>query len=598
MRAGGVLAAALLLFTAGAPDNAAARAPAIHRHNAIFDGRAGSIRHQRETLSVAIERALLQEPRPNGVDADNWRRVQRMYVASNYAPIWIDSTGRGLRSRSRAASLIRALSRASEHALQVDPQLADALLLAVGTVSAGGVDSLTIAARADVLLSTTLVAYAMDLLNGQIDPRSVNRRWYIDPHTVGIDSVIARVFSEERLAESLAALRPQDPDYDVLMRELARYRELVASGGWPQVPALGVLRPGDTTTAGPLGALLGRLHAEGYLPVVALEPAYSTPTPERSDSGVARGVGAAVRYDKILTSAVASYQERHGLVVDSVVGPATLASLNRPADFRARQLAANLERQRWLPRARGARFIAVNIPAFRLRAFDAGREVLSMKVVVGAEYRGRATPAFSDSMSYVVFRPYWNVPQDIARRELWPKQRRDPSYFSRNGFEVVRASWGTYVREKPSPDNALGRVKFIFPNEHAIYLHDTPAQALFTEQVRAFSHGCIRVEQPDQLAEFVLGAQGWDIDTVRAAMSSGADNRRVNLDRTLPVYIVYFTTFQRDGTLHFGNDIYDRDDALVRALGSAAVPAERARLVDVRLRALARALDAGPATEG
>lgn len=182
-----------------------------------------------------------------------------------------------------------------------------------------------------------------------------------------------------------------------------------------------------------------------------------------------------------------------------------------------------------------------------------------MKVVVGAEYNGRTTPAVSTFMSYVIFRPYWNVPEGIAGRELWPKQRRDESEFSRNGSEVVRASWGTYVRKKPAPDNALGQVKLIIPNDYAIYLHDTPSQALFKESVRAFSHGCIRVEHPDLLAEFVLGAKGWDLDRVRDAMADGADDQRVNLDQKLPVYIVYFTAFIRDGMLQFGNDIYARE---------------------------------------
>ncbi|MEO7998765.1 MAG: L,D-transpeptidase family protein, partial [Gemmatimonadaceae bacterium] len=267
-----------------------------------------------------------------------------------------------------------------------------------------------------------------------------------------------------------------------------------------------------------------------------------------------------------------------------------IASLNRPAEYRLRQIAANLERHRWLPRNRGDRFVVVNIPAFQLRAYDAGVEALSMNVVVGAEYGGRSTPVFSDSMAYVIFRPYWNVPASIASRELWPKQRNDPGYFRRNGYESVHASWGTYVRQKPAPNNALGQAKFIFPNDHAIYLHDTPAHSLFDEQVRAFSHGCIRVAHPDQLAAFVLGVQGWNLDQARAAMATGPDNHRVNLERKLPVYIVYFTTYMRDGVLHFGNDIYDRDDALVQALGSVALPTDADKRGAEQLRTFARTL--------
>jgi len=248
--------------------------------------------------------------------------------------------------------------------------------------------------------------------------------------------------------------------------------------------------------------------------------------------------------------------------------------MNRSASDRLRQIAANLERHRWLPRDRGDRYVIVNVPAFRLRAFDGGREVLSMNVVVGAEYGGRSTPVFSDSMAYVVFRPYWNVPAGIASRELWPKQRADRGYFARNGYESVRASWGSYVRQKPGGDNALGLVKFIFPNDFAIYLHDTPSQALFSERVRAASHGCIRVEHPDALARFVLG---WDLERIQAAMRTGPDDQRVYLDTKLPVYIVYLTAYAGDGKVQFADDIYLRDAVVMRAVGAGAFPSDEAR---------------------
>jgi len=547
-----------------------------------------------DSLPAEIQR-LLSAGSPDDYERGDWTRVQRIYAAGGHRPVWIDNTGDALRLQNRAASVIAALAAASDHALRVDAYGSAALLVALEPLRPGGLRtsgpvSPATAARADVLLTASLVAYATDLLTGQIDPRSVNREWHIDPQNVDVDSVVASVLRQEAPSDAIAALQPRDPEYAVLMRELARYRQRVASGGWPQVSSRRVLRPGDTTTSHTLGALLGRLHAEGYTPLMPLIPADTAPPALGSEPGIARGTSRPVVYDLTLARAVAAYQERHGLTVDSIVGPSTLSSLNRPAEFRLRQIAANLERHRWLPRERGDRFVVVNVPAFRLRAFHAGREALSMNVVVGAEYGGRTTPVFSDSMSYVVFRPYWNVPQGIASRELWPKQRQDASYFRRNGYEVVRASWGTYVRQKPAPDNALGRVKFIFPNDHAIYLHDTPAQALFAERVRAFSHGCIRVEHPDQLAQFVLGQEGWDIDRVREAMTNGADDRRVNLERTLPVYIVYFTTYIREGALHFGNDVYDRDDALVRALTGAAIPEHTIVRDADGLRALARSL--------
>ncbi|MBC7562023.1 MAG: L,D-transpeptidase family protein [Gemmatimonadaceae bacterium] len=543
-----------------------------------------------DAVARAIRQLVAHGPVPGFSGAD-WAIVRRVYAASGHAPVWIDTAGGTLQLRNRAMQFIDALSRAADQALSLDVYPVGTLIRAVDAMRTAGSTSPARAARADVLLSATLVAYATHVLTGQVDPRSINREWYIEPRTQDVDSTIADLFREPERDVGIADLEPRDPEYALLVAQVARYRGLVARGGWPRVEQRGILRPGELSTARVLGTLLARLHLEGYLPLVALTPR-SVSAGDSTAFNEARGPDRSVQYDRALSLAVADYQERQGLTVDSVLGPVTRASLNRPATFRLHQLEANLERHRWLPRDRGQRFVVVNVPAFRLRAYDHGQAVLSMKVVVGAEYQGRATPAFSDSMSYVVFRPYWNVPRSIARRELWPRQRQDPTYFRRHGYEVVRTAAGANVRQKPAADNALGRAKFIFPNSFAIYLHDTPAQALFDERVRARSHGCIRVEHPDELAEFVLGAQGWDLDRVRAAMESGADDERVNLERRLPVYIVYFTAFFRDGVLHFANDIYDRDGALVSALGVAARGPNGEGDEASRLRTLARTLAA------
>ena len=539
---------------------------------------------QPEPVASAIAQLVADPPSVDGFPAHRWRHVRTLYDGRRHRPIWLAERRGGRALGASASTLVDALADAPTQGLRLDGYPWSELRAALSGVQ-GASPSPAALARADVLLTAALVAHAEDLLTGQVDPRSVNREWHIDPQDVDVDSALTQTLRRESFAEALALLRPQDADYATLMRELDRYRRIVAGGGWPTVPELGVLRPGDVASAGALGTLLGRLHAEGFS-----GPATLTPAATSTDSaGAARsGTELPAVYDVPLAGAVADYQRRHGLAVDSVIGPNTLASLNRPAEYRLRQLAANLERHRWLPRTRGDRYVIVNVPAFRLRAYDAGREALSMNVVVGAEYGGRTTPVFSDSMAYVVFRPYWNVPQGIAARELWPAQRRDPSYFRRNGYEAVRASWGTYVRQKPGPGNALGHAKFIFPNDFAIYLHDTPARRLFAEQVRAFSHGCIRVEHPDRLAEFVLGPQGWGLERVQDAMERGTDDHRVYLDRKLPVYIVYFTTYGLDGALHFASDVYDRDDALVRAMGRAALPsAELTRQAD-DLQAMAR----------
>jgi murein L,D-transpeptidase YcbB/YkuD len=257
------------------------------------------------------------------------------------------------------------------------------------------------------------------------------------------------------------------------------------------------------------------------------------------------------------------------------LGKETLDALNVPATFRLAQIAANLERYRWLPRMMGAKYLIVNVPAFRLEGFEDGRKTFESKVIVGAEYEGRATPVFSDRMEFVVFRPYWNVTDKIAEKELFPQ-------FARSGvpadYEFYRESGKTRIRQKPGPKNSLGLVKFMFPNDFNIYLHDTPQRRLFQRDVRGFSHGCIRVEKPAELAQWVLG---WSEDKVEQAMQDGPNNRHVSLPTKIPVYIAYFTAYMRDGRLWFGNDLYGRDTELAQAIAPGAIPSpEAVRAVD------------------
>jgi murein L,D-transpeptidase YcbB/YkuD len=238
-----------------------------------------------------------------------------------------------------------------------------------------------------------------------------------------------------------------------------------------------------------------------------------------------------------------------------------------PASYRLAQIAANLERFRWLPRNLGQRYIFVNVPAFRLQAYDSGQKVLEMKVIVGQEYEGKKTPVFADSMETVVFRPYWLVTPDIQRKEIEPKIAANPGYLDANNMEYYRDGGVRRIRQRPGGKNSLGLVKFLFPNDFNIYLHDTPNHELFDKDVRAFSHGCIRVEKPDELAEYVLG---WPLEKVQE-YEQGKDNVSVRLPKKLPVYITYFTTYTRDGQLYFGNDLYGRDDKLVQQIASDSV---------------------------
>jgi murein L,D-transpeptidase YcbB/YkuD len=277
-------------------------------------------------------------------------------------------------------------------------------------------------------------------------------------------------------------------------------------------------------------------------------------------------------YDAGLAAGVAQFQARHGIVVDSALGSETVNSMNVPAAYRLGQIAANLERHRWLPRSLGTRYILVNVPAFQLTAYDNGKKALEMKVIVGQEYEDKATPVFADSMETVVFRPYWNITPDIQAKETEPKIAADPGYMARNNLEYFTDGGARRIRQKPGAENSLGLVKFLFPNDFNIYLHDTPEKELFDKDVRAFSHGCIRVQQPVQLASWVLG---WDESRVREA-EQGQDNNSVKLPHKIPVYIDYATAYVKDGQLYFGNDLYHRDDQLVKAMAEGALPSPRA----------------------
>ena len=260
-----------------------------------------------------------------------------------------------------------------------------------------------------------------------------------------------------------------------------------------------------------------------------------------------------------------AFQRRHGLEEDGVAGPATLAELNQRAEDHVRQIEVNLERWRWLPRDLGRRHVRVNIAAFRLDAVEDGRTALDMRVIVGKPYT--RTPMFGSAMDAVIFNPSWYVPTSIAVHEILPKARKDPSYLRRGGYEVLS---GSRIRQRPGPQNALGRIKFVFPNRFNVYLHDTPARTLFGRTVRTFSHGCIRIEKPADLAVWVLGGDDprWTAEAVRAGVEAGRE-RRVALHEKVPVHVAYWTAWADErGTLRLGRDVYQRDGQLAALLAA------------------------------
>jgi len=468
------------------------------------------------TIQIAIAARVDGDSAPSWVTPERWKIVRAVYAIYDHAPIWIEPDG----VKERAAALLAALDSAPSHALRTDAYPLDSIRRVVNTKKIDSGATARDIANADVLLTAAYVGYASDMLIGQVDPRTLSQSWYIPARRSAVDSAIVHTLEDSSMADGLEHMAPQDSEYTVLRREYAHYRSMAAAGGWPTVQT--GMSPEE---------LAARLSAEGY---------------------------AAPEEDSV-TAVLKRWQENHDLEPDGKIGRATFAALNVPADERVKQIASNMERHRWLPRALGQRYVYVNVPAFRLDAYDSGQRVLSMKVVVGSEYNGHSTPVFSDSMRWVVFRPYWKLTETMIKTEILPRMAKDKTYLTRNDMEFAREGGAKVLRQRPGVHNSLGLVKFLFPNDYNIYLHDTNEKSLFARNARAASHGCIRLEQPDKLAEYVLG---WTPDSVKAAMETGGDNRTVALATKLPVYIVYFTSYERDGRLHFADDVYRRDDGL------------------------------------
>lgn len=426
----------------------------------------------------------------------------------------------------------------------------------------------TALARFDLALTTTLMRYISDLHIGRINPVNVRFELDIESKKYYLPTLIGEISAAADPAAVLAKVEPQYDEYRRLQQALATYRRIAAeSEKDPALPKVTKLSPGGTWEGVPqLARILQRF----------------------GDLAADAKINGKV-YDGDLVAGVKGFQSRHGLAADGVISAKTLAALNVPVSRRVKQIQWALERWRWAPLGFDAPPIIVNIPEFRLRALDDTQQkvALTMPVVVGQAF-GHQTPIFDGEMKYVVFRPYWSVTPSIQRNEVVPRLEKDPSFLARNNYEVVSPagkSLGSTVddamlrrlrsvdvqlRQKPGASNALGLVKFIFPNDNNVYLHSTPSQELFSRTRRDFSHGCIRVEDPVALATWVLRDQPeWTPEKIKAAMHSGRDDQYVKLARSIPVMIIYTTAVIDDaGAVHFFEDIYGHDAVLENALAA------------------------------
>jgi murein L,D-transpeptidase YcbB/YkuD len=524
-------------------------------------------------IKTSIDQQLQGEA-PKPLEKDTWGHAQRLYKQYQGVPLWL--TGDGL-DKPRAGALMYALADATSDGVRLDGYPLEELGAAIDAIQRTETPTAEQLATADVMLTAAYVALGEDLMTGQVDPKSMNQSWHISQKEEKVDSALFRSLRAEELDRAIALMRPTDEMYDSLRVELAYYRAHVAKG-WTKVPAGKTLKTGMSDSPTRIAALASRLSEEGYTLGAASPstdsqkvadttkpapaPATAVPTPARS----------AAVFSKAMSEAVAEFQARHNITVTGSLNPETVDALNVGPEVRAAQIGANLERFRWMPRALGDRYIMVNVPAFKVAAYDSGQKTLEMKVIVGQEYDGRSTPVFADSMQFVVFRPYWNVTPTIQAEEF---ANMSAEAMAAGNYEYYKDGGVTRVRQRPGPKNALGLVKFLFPNNFNIYLHDTPNDKLFEKDVRAFSHGCIRLEKPAEMAAYVLG---WDMDRVQAAMNSSRDNQTITLKKKIPVYITYFTTYIHEGKLFFGNDLYHRDDALLREVAVGAVlPADHER---------------------
>jgi murein L,D-transpeptidase YcbB/YkuD len=500
----------------------------------------------------------LDGPKLPAINDDQWNHTKRLYKLYGNNPLWLTNDGL---HKARTQALTNAILAANADGMRLDDYPIGALAEAIGALKQTKTPTADQLATADLILTASYTALGEDLLTGQVDPRTVAQAWHVNPEEENVDSALVQNLRYEQLDKALSTMRPTDEDYAGLSKALQDYRVLVAKGGWQQVPSSDNVKPGATAKPAVLAAVRSRLAAEGIV------PASGASTASMASSQGAKAPAANV-YDHGLAAAVALFQTRHSINVDSALGKETIDAMNVPATYRLGEIAANMERYRWLPRDFGARYIFVNVSAFRLEAFDSGQKALDMKVIVGQEYEDKATPVFADSMETVVFRPYWDVPPAIAAKEIFPK---GPGYLAAENMETYQQGGETHVRQRPGPKNALGYVKFLFPNDFNIYLHDTPNHELFNKDVRAFSHGCIRVEKPTELAEWVLG---WPADKVQQEMDNPPDNKSVKVPHKIPVYITYFTAYINNGQLYFGNDLYNRDDKLVPLVMSGAMPSK------------------------
>lgn len=482
--------------------------------------------------SILLEQFIGEE----NVDEARASQLRNFYNSRNFQFAWFTSDGITQQARafwnlhnhyldySRDSSLFdQSLHQQMQHLVEADETV--------------NMDSAALR-NTELRLSDHFFDYAQYAYGGRVDPKQLKwniPRKKVDPVAL-LDSLIAKN------GQQLENWEPVSEPYRLLRKELLRFYELEKNGGWQQLNIKESIREGDSLPV--VQQLKERLRKSGD---------FSSPDTSRL-------------FTAELKTAVQRMQGRFGLGQDGVVGANTAAALNVPVKQRIEQMLVNMERMRWMPPASEGRRLVANIPEYRLHVFEGKKKMFDMRIVVGKA--ANKTVVFNDKLQYVVFRPYWNIPRSIIRNEILPGMNRRANYLASKNMEQTGTSNGLpVIRQKPGPGNSLGLVKFIFPNNYNIYFHDTPAKSLFDQNDRAFSHGCIRLQEPEKLAAYLLEDQGWSRSKVSNAMYSGQPNDWVKLDKEVAVVISYFTAWVDDeGKLNFREDIYGHDEELAKHL--------------------------------
>jgi murein L,D-transpeptidase YcbB/YkuD len=495
------------------------------------------------------------EPRVDGIEIVSAALLADIYGELDFEPVWPDA--------ERVERWLGTISKARDDGFDAADFHYEAIREIHAELPSRKAVTPDRRTEIELILTDSLIRFAYSEAFGKTNPYEFDTRWNYrrENRADSAAEALANLLRAASPGDELGQYMVRPPFYEALRANYVKYRDIVADGGWPEVPAGKTIRPGDS---------------DPRIPVIAERLAISG---DIDDAGVTTDT-----LDDRLEAGVRRFQTRHSLTADGIIGPGTLVAMNVPASERLETIRVNLERFRWLADDFEEDMVIVNIAGFEAHVLKGGEVVWSTRVQVGRAYR--QTPIFRDEITYLAINPTWTAPRSLATRDVLPRIQNDPSYVIERGFDVrdrngnnvdpTTIDWGSLSRnnfpytlvQRPGPYNAMGQVKFMFPNRYSVYLHDTPSRYLFEREARAFSAGCIRTERPFELAELLLGPQGWDRARIQEVLDSGRLTNVV-LETPMPVLLTYFTAGVDDeGTLFFFPDIYERDKRIADELSA------------------------------